>query len=683
MLGNGLIGTIEAFLSSSPMLLLTDFSDAPRFQLHAPYQQATGDYGSWDARRAFGGVTKQVMQAQDPIAAVQATQLAIKHALAGQPGPVAVLFSHDSLAGSVAPEFAAGAVSDPLLPAAARRRRPTRAQIAAAAERAARGANGRSSSPATACASRRPMTQLRALAETAGLPVATTAAGKGCFPETHPLALGVFGTFGTAAANACLGEADLVLVVGSKLCAERHRLGEPQTARSDAADLYPDRYRADATPRGPSRPSRCCSATPRGSLGQLAKRCARARTGAARPPSGASPATASAHGYFDAPRLCRRRPADPAAAGDRRIDAQPAGGRDRHLRCRREPHHDDAFLPDQGGRRLSAGGRLGADGVRHPGGAGAKLVHPDRPVVAVCGDGGFAMTMNGLMTALEHDIPIIIVVFNNKALGWVLHGGGPVCRRIQRFRPRRDRPRDGLPRHARRGSGGARPGARRGAGGARADRDRCADLARRVVRRHHLAARQRGLAAPALSGNAPGSASPLLQLGRRSCSNHKSLRPRLSRPSAMTAGPDGGSADTFSTLADVCCAAGLTGTNRIVGCAAASLITSASIRSLWPRLTNGLTYCGAISLARWPIAKKPASRMARSASRRQHHLGRRQLGENPSTWLRLRLRRNTGGSRSPTPHRVKTCLDASMATRFKLHRGPPPVCVCDDQTMAQ
>src|SRR5438270_7218020 len=104
VLGNGLIGTLEAYLSSSPMILLTDFSDAPHFQLHAPYQQATGDYGSWDARRAFGGVTKQVMQAQEPLAAVQATQLAIKHAMAGQPGPVAVLFSHDALAGSVAPD---------------------------------------------------------------------------------------------------------------------------------------------------------------------------------------------------------------------------------------------------------------------------------------------------------------------------------------------------------------------------------------------------------------------------------------------------------------------------------------------------------------------------------------------------------------------------------------------------
>jgi acetolactate synthase-1/2/3 large subunit len=60
-----------------------------------------------------------------------------------------------------------------------------------------------------------------------------------------------------------------------------------------------------------------------------------------------------------------------------------------------------------------------------PAALGAKLVHPDRPVVAVVGDGGFAMTRNGLMTAVEQDIPIITVVFNNNALGWVLHGSGP------------------------------------------------------------------------------------------------------------------------------------------------------------------------------------------------------------------------------------------------------------------
>ena len=143
----------------------------------------------------------------------------------------------------VAPGRRAGALSDPLLSARRRRRRPTR--------------RGSRPPPRRILAARTPVIiagngvriaqgyeQLRRLAETAGMPVATTAAGKGCFAETHPLALGVFGTFGTAAANACVGEADLVLVVGSKLSPERHRLGKPRIARPDAAELRPGRHRA-------------------------------------------------------------------------------------------------------------------------------------------------------------------------------------------------------------------------------------------------------------------------------------------------------------------------------------------------------------------------------------------------------------------------------------------------------
>jgi acetolactate synthase-1/2/3 large subunit len=49
-----------------------------------------------------------------------------------------------------------------------------------------------------------------------------------------------------------------------------------------------------------------------------------------------------------------------------------------------------------------------------PAGAlGAKLAAPDRPVVSICGDGGFTMVPHVLCTAVEYDIPVVWVVWNN------------------------------------------------------------------------------------------------------------------------------------------------------------------------------------------------------------------------------------------------------------------------------
>lgn len=48
---------------------------------------------------------------------------------------------------------------------------------------------------------------------------------------------------------------------------------------------------------------------------------------------------------------------------------------------------------------------------------GAKLAAPDRTVVSVCGDGGFAMVPHVLCTAVEYDIAVVWVVWNNFAWG--------------------------------------------------------------------------------------------------------------------------------------------------------------------------------------------------------------------------------------------------------------------------
>jgi acetolactate synthase-1/2/3 large subunit len=48
---------------------------------------------------------------------------------------------------------------------------------------------------------------------------------------------------------------------------------------------------------------------------------------------------------------------------------------------------------------------------------GAKLAAPDRTVVSVCGDGGFTMVPHVLCTAVEYNIPVVWVVWNNFAWG--------------------------------------------------------------------------------------------------------------------------------------------------------------------------------------------------------------------------------------------------------------------------
>ena len=62
---------------------------------------------------------------------------------------------------------------------------------------------------------------------------------------------------------------------------------------------------------------------------------------------------------------------------------------------------------------------------------GAKLAAPDRPCVAVVGDGSFLMTPHALATAVEYDIPVVWVVWNNH--GYLLDPRHP-ARHVRRPR---------------------------------------------------------------------------------------------------------------------------------------------------------------------------------------------------------------------------------------------------------
>jgi acetolactate synthase-1/2/3 large subunit len=58
-------------------------------------------------------------------------------------------------------------------------------------------------------------------------------------------------------------------------------------------------------------------------------------------------------------------------------------------------------------------------GISIPGAIAAKLVHPDRSIVAVTGDGGFMMNCQELETALRVGTAFVTVIFNDGGYGLI------------------------------------------------------------------------------------------------------------------------------------------------------------------------------------------------------------------------------------------------------------------------
>lgn len=71
-------------------------------------------------------------------------------------------------------------------------------------------------------------------------------------------------------------------------------------------------------------------------------------------------------------------------------------------------------------RTFLTSGYQGNLGSGFPTALGAKVAFPDRPVVAICGDGGFMFGVQELATAAQYGINVVVLVFNNGAYGNVL-----------------------------------------------------------------------------------------------------------------------------------------------------------------------------------------------------------------------------------------------------------------------
>lgn len=418
IVGNAGQGYVESLLGSSPVVILTEMSDGGPFSHHAPYQSGSGDYGTWSAEQALRGTTKRLMVSYTPVQAVHHTQLAIKHAVTGQPGPVAVIYHSAALRGRVGPT-----TMPRIYESSAYLLSPSRAVDEVTLAQAADSLH-HAERPVLVAGNGvrvgRARTQLVELARALDAPVATTASGKGVIAETDPLAVGPIGTFGWPSANKIVGEADVVLAVGTKLAASDTLNGHPTLIDPSRQTLI----QIDIEPLNVSWTFPVDYPLV-GDAAHLMDLLAQQVSPRQARPSGRDRVALAleSNGHSHDRHEQSEPPFDPyeviacldRVLPDGTIVAADAGeNRLFMMQWFHSRRHGDYLQP-------AAGGGMG---YAVPAAMAVKLAEPDRPVVAVCGDGGFAMSIHALMTAHQAHLPVAVIVFNNRALGWVLHGMG-------------------------------------------------------------------------------------------------------------------------------------------------------------------------------------------------------------------------------------------------------------------
>jgi len=248
---------------------------------------------------------------------------------------------------------------------------------------------------------------LRRFAEATGIPVAETQAGKGSLPFDHPQAVGAIGVTGTSAANLLARDADVVLVVGSRLSdfttASKTAFGHPHVRFVTINVAEPDACKHAALP---------LVGDARATLDELAAGVA----GYAAPSAyGARVAALKADWEREVDRIYHLNHGPLVSQGevigllnefvdpsDIVVGAAGSLPGDLHKLWRtREP----------GGYHMEYG--YSCMGYEIAGGLGVKLAHPDRRVYVMLGDGSYLMMAQEIVTAVQEGLAITILLLDN------------------------------------------------------------------------------------------------------------------------------------------------------------------------------------------------------------------------------------------------------------------------------
>lgn len=392
-----------AYHAHSPVVLLAPAATASTKGLDG-FQEI-------DQMKIFQAVTKFQVEVQTPERIAEALRFAFRHAVARR-GPAHVDIPRDYFYGEADYD-----ILEPERYRAHRRGAGDESDLDRAAEVIA-GARNPVIISGMGVVEADAIGEVKRLAELLGAPVATSYLHNDAFPADHELAVGPIGYQGAKSAMWLLKEADVVVALGTRLSVfgtlPQYGIDYfPKTAKIVQVDI-------DYSQIGRKWPVEVgllgdAKAATRAIVGRLEARAGRIAADPERRDRIAK-AKADWEDELRARASSEASPISPQRALRELSQALPANAivtTDIGNICSAANAHLRFTQP----RTFLAALTFGNCGFAYPAALGAQLAKPDAPVVAIVGDGAWGMGLAETMTAVEEELPVTAVVFNNTQWG--------------------------------------------------------------------------------------------------------------------------------------------------------------------------------------------------------------------------------------------------------------------------